>query len=70
MRKVYKSLTEDQIARGVCFASTLSVCTTEQDGDFVHEVLWNDPDKDRIIRNLKDDSFFNRSPWKYNIIRH
>ena len=69
MKKIYRGLTEDQRARGVRFASTLSVARTEQAGDLTHEVLWADADGDRIIRNLKDDAFFNDSPWKYNIIR-
>lgn len=69
MRKIYKKLTKDQVARGVIFTSTLSKATTELAGDTVHEVKADDPDKYETIRRLKDDSFFNSSPWKYNIIR-
>ena len=69
MRKIYKSLTKDQKERGVIFSSTLSKATTELIGDTIHEVLATDPDKYAIIERLKDDSFFNGSPWKYNIIR-
>ena len=43
--------------------------TTELDGDTIHEVFADDPNKYRKIENLKDDKFFNDSPWKYNIIR-
>ena len=69
MRKIYRNLTEDQKSRGVIFSSTLSTATIELEGDLVHEVFESDSDKDRIIKNLKNDSFFNGSPWKYNIIR-
>ena len=69
MKKIYKGLTLDQIARDVIFSSTLSTSTTEQAGDTVHEVKADDPDRGRTIDRLKDDKFFNGSHWKYNIIR-
>lgn len=69
MKKVYRNLTKDQIDRGVIFSSTLSTATVEMEHDIVHEVMADDPDKDRHIKNLTEDSFFNDSPWKYNIIR-
>lgn len=69
MRKIYKSLTKDQRERGVIFSSTLSRYTTELTTDTMHEVFADDADKYRKIENLKDDSFFNGGPWKYNIIR-
>jgi len=69
MRKVYKKLTADQKARGVIFSSCLSKYRCEQPGDLVHEVKEDERDKSLIIRRLKDDKFFNDSPWKYNIIR-
>ena len=69
MKKVYRNLTKDQKDRGVIFSSTLSTATVEMAHDIVHEVMADDPDKDRIIKNLKDDSFFNDSQWSYNIIR-
>lgn len=69
MIKVYKKLTADQKARGVIFSSCLSKCRSELIGDTIHEVKMDDPDKDETIRRLKDDKFFNGSPWKYNIIR-
>ena len=64
-----KKLKKEQIERGVIFSSTLSKTTTELDGDTIHEVFADDPNKYRKIENLKDDKFFNDSPWKYNIIR-
>lgn len=79
MEKIYKKLTEDQIERGIVFSSTLSTEKTEQDGDLIQEVKDIDQTKDlgnenlRIgleIRLLKNDRFFNDSPWKYNIIRN
>lgn len=69
MRKIRKELTAEQRERGVIFSSTLSVGTTEHEVDTVHEVYDSDPDKAEKIRRLKDDRFFNNSPWKYNIIR-
>ncbi len=69
MRKIYRKLKKDQIERGVVFASTLSKETIECEGDLVHEVMEDDPMLEEKIRNLKDDSFFNDSPWRYNIIR-
>ena len=69
MRKIYKSLTKDQRERGVIFSSTLSKGKTELVGDTIHEVFATDPDKYATIERLKDDKFFNGSPWRYNIIR-
>ena len=69
MRKIYKSLTKDQKERGIIFSSTLSRYTTELTTDTMHEVHKDDPDKWTTIDRLKDDTFFNGSPWKYNIIR-
>lgn len=69
MRKIYRKLTNDQISRGVVFSSTLSKYTHETAYDLRHEVFKGDPDGARIIKNLKDDWFFDDSPWKYNIIR-
>ena len=69
MRKIYKSLTADQKARGIIFSSTLSRYTTELTTDVMHEVHKDDPDKWGKIDRLKDDKFFHGSPWKYNIIR-
>lgn len=69
MKKVYKKLTEDQKQRGVIFSSCLSVYRFETTKDTIHEVLSLDVDKHETIRRLKDDKFFNASPWKFNIIR-
>ena len=71
MKKVYRPLTKDQKARGVVFSSTLSRETIEQPGDLVHEVLKDDPQKDALIPNYLDDSFFDdeRCQFRYNIIR-
>ena len=69
MRKIYKDLTKGQRERGIVFSSTLSRYTTELTTDVMHEVHKDDPDKWNTIARLKDDSFFNDSPWKYNIIR-
>ena len=69
MKKIYKKLTKEQIKRNVIFSSCLSVYTTEQEKDTIHEVLNNQEDKHEFIRRLKDDKFFNSSHFKYNIIR-
>jgi hypothetical protein len=69
MRKVYKKLTEEQKTRGVIFSSCLSVYRTEQKTDTIHEVKKEDTDKDLTISRLLNDSFFNESHFKYNIIR-
>ena len=69
MQKIYKKLTKKQIKRGVIFSSCLSKCRTEQEEDNIHEVLKGSDDINNHIRRLKDDSFFNGSPWRYNIIR-
>lgn len=69
MKKIYKELTVDQKNRNVIFSSTLSKARTELDGDTIHEILSTDNDIPNTISRLKDDKFFNDSPWKYNIIR-
>ncbi len=69
MRKIYKPLTEEQKAEGLIFTSTLSKYTTEQPDDLTHKIYRTDEDIDQHIERLKDDKFFNSSPWKYNIIR-
>ena len=69
MKKVYKKLTQEQLSRGVIFSSTLSKYRTEQTADTIHEVLNSDADKSEVIARLKNDKFFNASPWTYNIIR-
>lgn len=63
MRKVYKSLTSDQVARGIIFSSELA------GGGKIHEVHKDSEDRHKTIERLLDDKFFNKSPYKYNIIR-
>ena len=69
MRKIYRKLTKDQKERGIIFSSTLSKCTTETSDCTIHEVHKDDHDAYNTIQRLKDDKFFNGSPWKYNVIR-
>ena len=77
MKKVYKKLTKEQIARNVIFSSCLSTERTELTTDTKHEVLSigkdgvkADFDKNQEeIKRLKNDKFFNASHWKFNIIR-
>lgn len=66
MRKIYRKLTKDQKQRHVIFSSEL------YPSGVVHEVI-QDPvtfihDSEKIDR-LRDDRFFNDSPYKYNLIR-
>lgn len=69
MKKLYKKLTDEQRQRGVIMTSCLSTYTQEQPNDTLHEVLNTDEDKDIKMNRLLDDSFFNNSHWKYNIVR-
>lgn len=51
-------LTKDMKKRGVIFASSLEV-TNRNDIEYkVHEVFDTDEDKEQVIANLKDVSFF------------
>ena len=69
MRKIYKELTKEQIKEGVIFTSTLSKYTVEDDNDTIHKVYRDNNNRDLIIDRLLNDSFFNRSNFKYNIIK-
>ena len=69
MQKVHKKLTKEQKGRGVVFTSTLSTGRTEKPEDCTHEVMADSESRFRTMRRLEDDSFFNDSPWSYNIIR-
>ena len=69
MKKLYKELTPEQINEGVIFSSCLSTQRTEQTGDTIHEVKKDDNDKSKVIERLLNDSFFNESPYKFNIVR-
>ena len=68
VKKIYKTLTEDQMKRGVIFSSTLSSGRTERSGDVVHEVKEDTPNAAQVVKNLTDDSFFNKYR-PFNIIR-
>jgi uncharacterized membrane protein YfhO len=68
MRKIYRTLTKDQKERGVIFSSELVSDDTELK-KVVHEVKETDSDKLERIEKLKDDKFFNNSPFKHNLIR-
>lgn len=63
MKKVYRKLTQEQKDRGVIFSSQL------QPNGYMHEVLGDDERAYEKIANLKDDSFFNKSPYTSNEIR-
>ena len=67
--KVYKKLTDEQKKRGVIFSSCLSVYRYELTDSTIHEVFKTDEDKHEQITRLKDDKFFNKSHFKFNIIR-
>ena len=75
MQKLYRNLTKEQKTRCIIFSSCLQVYKFETDKDgSIKELdlkLYQDDYKEylRIEKNLKDDSFFNDSPWNYNIIR-
>ena len=65
MRKKYLKLTEDQKQRGIIFSSVL----LPADRPCIHEVHKDDEDRQVKIERLKNDKFFNSSPYKYNEIR-
>lgn len=72
MIKIYRKLTKEQKSRYVVFASTLSQYPTDNiEGLTTHEVTMYSPpsEQERTIARLKDDKFFDSSPFKYNIIR-
>lgn len=66
MRKKYLKLTKDQKERGVVFSSVLIGDGLDIN---IHEVMNDQEDKEKKIELLKDDKFFNDSPFKYNLIR-
>lgn len=71
MKKIYRKLTQEQKKRGVIFSSTLTFEDKNDDREdlITHEVMSDDSQADIIISRLLDDSFFNDSPYKYNLIR-
>ena len=68
MIKVYKKLTKDQKERNIVFYSCLSVDGSNEDA-LAHEVKRGEENANKKIKRLKDDKWFNDSPWNYNIIR-
>ena len=74
MKKIYLPLLKDQKNRKVYFSSTLSPYKFEATETTRHEITTEEYLKDykkaeEKERLLKDDTFFNRSHFKYNIIR-
>tara|TARA_R110000803_G_scaffold157436_1_gene221818 strand:+ start:417 stop:644 length:228 start_codon:yes stop_codon:yes gene_type:complete len=74
MKKIYLPLLKEQKNRKVYFSSTLSPYKFEATETTRHEITTEEYLKDykkaeEKERLLKDDTFFNRSHFKYNIIR-
>ena len=74
MTKIYLPLLKDQKERKIYFSSTLSPYRFETTEGTRHEISIKEYEEDykkadeRETR-LKEDSFFNSSHYKYNIIR-
>ena len=69
MKKVYKKLSKEDKEKGIIFKSTLSVNRFETIEDTTHKVFNTDYNKYEKIKRLKEDKFFNKSHFKFNIIR-
>ena len=74
MIKIYLPLLKEQRQRGVYFSSTLSPYRFETENSTRHEITHFDRLEDRLEaiateERLKNDSFFNDSHFKFNIIR-
>ena len=74
-KKIYRPLLKEQKERNILFSSTLSEYkfeTLESTRHELSEELYVDDYKEFKRREglLKDDSFFNMSPYNYNIIRN
>tara|TARA_Y100001970_G_C13999204_1_gene732422 strand:+ start:484 stop:711 length:228 start_codon:yes stop_codon:yes gene_type:complete len=74
MKKYYLPLLKEQKQRGVYFSSTLSPYSFETIDTVRHEITNKEYKEDyqkaeKKERLLKQDSFFNNSHFKYNIIR-
>ncbi len=74
MKKIYLPLLKDQKNRKVYFSSTLSPYKFETSETTRHEIttkewLTDYKKAEKKESLLKDDKFFNRSHFKYNIIR-
>lgn len=64
-KKHVMPLTKDMKKRGVIFASSLEV-TNRNDIEYrVHEVFDTDEDKEQVIANLKDVSFFKSMAYDF-----
>jgi len=70
MRKIYKKLTKEQKDAGIIFSSCLSTERTEQETDTIHSLKGNEKDYLVQRKRLLNDSFFNDSPFNYNIVRN
>tara|TARA_R110000751_G_scaffold177667_5_gene283956 strand:- start:1548 stop:1763 length:216 start_codon:yes stop_codon:yes gene_type:complete len=69
MKTLRKKLNKGQIAEGVIFASTLSTARSEKWDDTTHEVFEDNPNKAEVIDRLLDTSKFEKTHFKFNIIR-
>lgn len=69
MRKVYKKLTKEQIARDIIFSSCLSEYREEMQSNTIHEIKKGQSDADEVRVRLLNDKFFNNSSYNFNIIR-
>ena len=71
-KKIYLPLLKEQKERNILFSSTLSEYKPESTRHELSESLYVDDYKEFKRREglLKDDSFFNMSPYNYNIIRN
>jgi len=69
MKTLRKKLNKGQIAEGVIFTSTLSTARSEKEDDTVHLVFEDNPDKVEKINRLLDTSKFEKTHFKFNIIR-
>lgn len=69
MKTLRKKLTQSQIAEGIIFTSTLSTARSEKEDDKVHLVFEDNPDKVERIYRLLDTSKFEKTHFKFNIIR-
>jgi len=69
MRKLWKALRKEDREKGIIFQSTLSTERTEQSDDCTHSIHRDDVDRYDKKDRLLNDSFFNSSPYNFNIIR-
>tara|TARA_R100000781_G_scaffold29702_2_gene21793 strand:+ start:331 stop:561 length:231 start_codon:yes stop_codon:yes gene_type:complete len=73
-KKIYLKLLKEQKERGIYFSSTLSPYRFESSDTTRHEITNKEYQEDynkaeEKESRLKDDSFFNSSHFKFNIIR-